>query len=136
MENDRSLTKATKDFLDFWKECIDIPEKNAIFIYIKKLVFYTRVESLEINTRFMESIKDIKEDFNGCSYKIDITAIPEEYRTAVIFLLMKQIRGQEFVHNLDNLLPNEVSALFNISAKLYTADDHYSDHKKMIKIAL
>ena len=86
----RRFSNATKAFISFWDECMALPGKDAILVYIKKLVFYTRVESLELNSRFLESIKDINENFDGYSYKIDISNIPEEYHTATVFIIINE----------------------------------------------
>ena len=36
----------------------------------------------------------------------------------------------DFIHDIENLLPNEISDIFNIRAKLFTSDNHYSTKKK------
>lgn len=135
-DNNRSLTMATKEFISFWEECISLKGKKDILFYTKKMLFYARVDALELNTCFNESIKEIDSSFTGGRYKIDLNSVPGEYHLPIVFILMKRISGNDLVSDIENLFPSEVSKFFNIAIKLLTADSHYSDEKKIIEVRM
>ena len=135
-DNNTSLTMATKEFISFWEECISLKGNKDILFYTKKMLFYTLVDALELNTSFNESIKEIDSSFTGGRYKIDLNSVPEEYHLPIIFILIKRISGNELVRDIETLCPSEVSTFFNIAIKLLTAESHYSDEKRLIEVRM
>lgn len=135
-DSNRSLTRATKEFISFWEECISMKGKKDIIFYTKRIRFYSRVNALELNTCFNNSIRDIDTSFNGCLYKIDLNYVPREYHVPIVFILMRRISGNDLLEDIESLFPYEVSVYFNIAIRLLTADSHYSDNKKRIEVRM